>query len=115
MLVPLAWTAGSIGVAGVGVFAAAGLMSLATYSSLREKCGDAPCGPAQADELARGKTQQLVANIGAGIAVAGLFTGATLWAVAAQPNRAADPASPPSAPKVGLSVGPASVTLSGTF
>jgi hypothetical protein len=75
---PYAYVAGGIGVAGLGLFAVAGIMANGTYSDLSDSCGG-PCPPDRQDDVDAGKTQQTLANIGLIVGAVGLAAGATLF------------------------------------
>ncbi|MEO7330735.1 MAG: tetratricopeptide repeat protein [Minicystis sp.] len=79
---PLAYAAGGVGVLGMVMFAVAGSMSKSTYSSLEEKCGQGPCPSNLQSDISKGKTQQLVANVGLGVGLVGLAAGTTLFLLA---------------------------------
>ncbi len=74
-----AYVAGGVGVAGIATFAIAGLMAHSTYDDLNAACNGGPCPPDKSGEISSGKTQQTIANVGLGVGLAGLATGATLF------------------------------------
>ncbi len=82
VLRPLAYAAGGVGVVGLVMFAVAGSMSKSTYASLEEKCGQGPCPSNLESDISKGKTQQLVANVGLGVGIAGLAAGTTMFLLA---------------------------------
>jgi hypothetical protein len=75
---PYAYIAGGVGVAGLATFAIFGLMNNATYSDLQNACHPG-CPTDKHDEIETGRAQQLIANVGLGVGVAGLAAGAALW------------------------------------
>jgi hypothetical protein len=86
-----AYVAGGVGAAGILTFAIAGLAARSTYGDLQNKCGAGPCPPGHEGEIASGKTQQVVANVGLVLGVLGAGVGATLF-VLSMPKSAAAPA-----------------------
>jgi hypothetical protein len=75
-----AYVAGGVGVGGLATFAVFGLLARSTYNDLQNQCGG-PCAPDKdkTGEIASGKTQQTVANIGLAVGVLGAGVGATLF------------------------------------
>lgn len=78
-LLPYALIAGGVGVAGLGLGTAFGLMHLSTYSDIEDKCPQArrPCNDLQ-DDIDKGKSQQTIANVGFVVGGVGLGIGAAL-------------------------------------
>jgi hypothetical protein len=74
-----AYVAGGAGVAGLIVFGIFGAMEKSTYSGLQSACPGNVCPPDKASDISSGKTQQLVANVGLGVGIAGVAAGATLF------------------------------------
>ncbi len=73
--------AAGLGVGGMLMFAISGSQSQATYDSLLLACGGTPCSdPTKADPavVSRGKTEQVLANVGLGVGLVGLAAGGTL-------------------------------------
>jgi hypothetical protein len=100
---------GSVGVAGFVMFAVAGSMSKATYSSLEKDCGAGPCPSSRAEDISAGRTQQTLANVGLVIGAVGVAAGATLLVLSMGKNKSAPAAT------TGLVVGPGYVGVNGTF
>jgi len=73
-----AYVAGGVGAAGLVTFAVSGLLAKSTYNDLQTSCGG-PCPADKAGEIASGKTQQTVANVGLVLGVLGVGAGATLF------------------------------------
>ena len=73
-----AYVAGGIGAAGLLTFAVAGILAHSTYEDLQSRCGG-PCPPDKAGEIASGRTQQTVANLGLAWGLVGVATGVTLF------------------------------------
>jgi hypothetical protein len=73
-----AYVAGGVGVAGLVTFGIAGAMAKSTYDDLASTCNGA-CPPSKNDEIASGKTQQTIANVGLAVGIVGLATGAALF------------------------------------
>ena len=103
---------GGVGVVGLVMFAAAGTMSLGTYSDLEKRCGKGtPCPTSLQGEVSRGKTEQTVANVGLVLAIVGLAGAGALFAT----SIILKPSKTEAAPAAVLSFGPGSVALQGTF
>ncbi|XXY50055.1 hypothetical protein WME91_02750 [Sorangium sp. So ce269] len=82
---PLAWAAGGVGVAGIGVFAVVGALSLDAEAELRATC--APRCPG--DDVRAIRVQHAVADIGLGVGVVAL--GAAAWLYLTRPAAATPP------------------------
>jgi hypothetical protein len=108
-MLPVAIAGGGVGVAGMIMFAAAGIASNGTYSDLQKQCGNSPCPPSLSDEISRGKTEQALANTGLVVGLIGLAVGATFFTLWLLPHKHAG------ATSASLVVGPGSVGLAGTF
>lgn len=104
---PLSWVAGGLATAGFAAFAGLGLTSQSLYDDLESSCGNR-CG-ARRDDVERGESLQLGANISLGVA-AGLSAVSAAFLVVALtdpgPETLAEPAE-----KVTLRVGPGGVVL----
>lgn len=75
----LGLVAGGVGVAGLGVFAIAGLKAKSTYDGLSEDCSGGGCtSEPDKDRVDSGKSQQTIANIGLVVGVAGALASGTL-------------------------------------
>ena len=102
---------GALGVAGVVVFAVFGSLAKSNYDELVEKCPGDRCPAELQSQADTTRTQQLVANIGLAAGAVGLATGvALLVAGAVVGGSSTEPQ-----PKVGVSFGPGSVIVSGSF
>ncbi|WP_437518023.1 hypothetical protein [Sorangium sp. So ce1099] len=82
---PLAWAAGGVGVAGLGVFAVVGALSLDAEAELRATC--APRCPG--DDVRAIRVQHAVADVGLGVGVVAL--GAAAWLYLTRPAAATPP------------------------
>ncbi len=78
-LAPYAYTAVAVGAAGFGAFGFFGLSSKKKFDQLEAECGGAICPENQADTLDEGKREQLWANIGLAVGVAGAAAAVTLF------------------------------------
>lgn len=88
-----AFVAGGVGVVGMGLFTAAGILTINTFSDLTDKCGEKTrCSTGFADEVKSGKTTQTLANVGLVIGAVGLATGATLFILSLRKDKT-EPAS----------------------
>ncbi|WP_438011704.1 hypothetical protein WME89_25535 [Sorangium sp. So ce321] len=83
---PLAWAAGGVGVAGLGVFAVVGALSLDAEAELRATCAPRCRG----DDVRAIRVQHAVADIGLGVGVVAL--GAAAWLYLTRPAAAPSPA-----------------------
>lgn len=102
---PYAYLASGVGAAGIGAFAVFGIMSVNQHGKLEEACPNAECSPDMADEISRGKSQQLWANIGLAVGAVGLGTGITLLLL--------EPDKQEAGPSVALDLSPSYVGLTG--
>lgn len=103
-----AFAAAGVGVAGMILFAVEGSASNATFDRLKERCGG-PCPQEFAADVDNGKTQQLLANVGLGVGIAGLAAGATLFALSMKKKPDT------TQPQTTWLIGPSSVGVRGTF
>ncbi len=76
---PWAYVAGGIGAAGLVTFGIFAVMAKSTYDDLNSACNGGPCPSSKNGEISSGKTQQVVANVGLGVGIAGVAIGATLF------------------------------------
>jgi hypothetical protein len=76
-----AYVVGGVGAAGLLVFGIFGAMDDSTFSGLQNACLHNACPPSKSSDISTGKTQQLVANIGLGVGIAGVAAGATLFVI----------------------------------
>ena len=98
----------ALGVAGWVTFAVAGSMASSEFADLERDCGTPPCtDPAKADAISRGKTLDLVANIGLVAGAVGVAAGTTLMLVGSLKNR--------SEPAVGIVLLPLGLGMRGHF
>ncbi len=112
---PLVWVAGGVGVVGLATFATFGSLHKKKIDDLESKCPDKRCDPSLQSDADQGKRFKLAANLGLGIGVAGLATGAVLF-FTGRSNSAA-PADRARAERRGtkVSIGLGSVHVSGRF
>ncbi len=112
-LLPWAWLAGGVGVAGAATFAIAGSMAVGTRNDLDAVCPDRHCAPSSRDDADAGRTQQAVANVGLAIALIGGGTALTL--VLAESSHSGVPArsSAPERRSLRVSLGAGSVAVGG--
>jgi hypothetical protein len=108
-MLPAAIAGAGVGVAGLLTFTIAGIASNSTYDDLRAKCGTGPCPSTLAGEVSRGKTQQVVANVGLVFGILGVAAGATFFVWWLLPPSHSGSAS------ASLVVGPSSLGVRGTF
>ncbi|WP_437841834.1 hypothetical protein [Sorangium sp. So ce1153] len=108
---PLAWTAGGVGVVGLGVFAVVGALSLDAEADLRATC--APRCPG--DDVRAIRVQHAVADVGLGVGVVAL--GAAAWLYLTRPAAATPPPARASAlrPAIRPLVAGASAGVEGAF
>jgi hypothetical protein len=86
-----AYAAGGVGVAGFAVFGIFGAMEKSTYSTLQSSCPGNVCPPDKAGDISSGKTQQLLANVGLGVGIAGVAVGTTLFVLSLGGNSSTAP------------------------
>ena len=66
-------------------------MEKSTYSTLQSSCPGNACPPDKAADISSGKTQQLLANVGLGVGIAGVAVGATLFVLSLGGNSSTAP------------------------
>jgi hypothetical protein len=76
---PYAYIAGGVGAAGLLVLAISGGMEKSTYNGLVSACPGDRCPPGKASDISSAKTEQVLANVGLGVGLAGVAAGATLF------------------------------------
>jgi hypothetical protein len=74
-----AFVSGGVGLVGLGLFAAEGVMVNSAYSTLQSECGTKPCPASRKDEVDSAKSKQTIANIGLAIGGVGVATGVVLF------------------------------------
>lgn len=104
-----AFVAAGVGVAGIATFAIVGSMANSKFDDLESTCKGGTCPPDKQEDIDSGKTYQLVANVGLGLGVVGLGTGALLYLL--EPKREAAS----TGTTVHVSVGPGSVSVGGSL
>jgi hypothetical protein len=111
---PYAYAAGAVGAAGVLTFAIAGLLSDSTYSDLHSACGGGPCPASKQSEVSTGQSEQLAANVGLGVGLAGLAAGVTMF-ILSLPPKGTPPSEPPESAPVEVSFAPGWIGMRGRF
>jgi hypothetical protein len=95
---------GAVGLAGFGVFA---LMNRSTYHDLEAGCPSGDCPPDRQSDIDAGQRYQLFANIGLGVAAAGLTTAVVLFVLSRPGEKPA--------PSVALYAAPGGLLVRGRF
>ncbi len=108
----LAYVAGGIGVLGLATFGIFGAMNNSAFGKLEDRCTNGQCPPDLQDDRDSGETYQTVANVGLVVGVVGLAAGTVLF-LTSKPSQEATTAA--RGPRVGVGVGPGSVTVAGSF
>jgi hypothetical protein len=104
----LAIVAGGVGIVGIGVGTIFGLKASSTWSDAKSHCTPYPhCGPEGAKLSDDASSQATVSTVGFVVGAVGLVGGAVLWFTAPKANS--------DSPKVGIGIGPSSVSLDGRF
>jgi hypothetical protein len=108
-LLPLAYIAAGIGVAGLATFGTFGVMSNSTYGDLKSACPSSTggCPPGKQGEISTGRTEQTVANVGLVVGLLGAAVSVTLF-VLTVPSKS-------SAVSAALCFGPEYLGLNGTL
>jgi hypothetical protein len=83
---PYSYVVGGIGVAGLALFAAYGIIDNSTYSDLQSSCPHNACPPAKQSEVDAGRTQQTVANVSLVVGAVGVAAGVTLFVLSLSPK-----------------------------
>jgi hypothetical protein len=104
----VSYAVGGVGAASLVVMGVFGGLALKKHDELLDACGEAPC-PERQDDIDAGRTFKLVSNVTLVAGVALLAAGVTLYFTAA------DDAPPETKPTTALVMGPASLTLTGSF
>jgi len=107
----LAYVAGGVGVAGFATFAIFGVLNNKKYDDLEAQCPGGVCPPSASSDAETGRTYQTLANVGLGVGIVGLATGAVLFLTAPSPKTETASLKPTTR----LAVGPASVSFQGKF
>jgi hypothetical protein len=108
-LLPWAYVAGGVGVAGLAAFGIFGAMTNSKFGALETECADGHCPPDRSDDIDTGRRYQLIANIGLVAGVVGLGTGAALFVLSSGQEKQA------SSRKPWVAVGPGNVQVGGRF
>jgi len=74
-----AYVAGGVGVAGLAAFAIFGLMARSNYDDPSRGCAGGPCSNDKTGEIASGKTDETLANVGLAIGIAGASAATALF------------------------------------
>ena len=109
-----AYVAGGVGVAGFIAFGIFGAMGKSTYSSLQSSCPNNVCPADKAGDISSGKTQELIANVGLGVGIAGVAVGATLFVLSLGGSSSSSSA-PPQAASTSLILSPNFIGLRGAL
>jgi hypothetical protein len=113
------WAYVALGVGGAGfvTFAIFGALNQSTYHDLQAACTGGHCPADRADQIDRGRTQQLIANVGAGVGVAGGLLAIAFWASASDRGPTSSGAQPAPHPLqvTAIGLGPSRVAVRGTF
>jgi hypothetical protein len=99
---------GGVGIAGLATFAIFGAMEKSKFNQLNDACHGAPCPPGHEDDIAAGRSQKTIANVGLAVGAAGVAAGVVLFAVSGR-SKAATTA------QTSLVVGPGFVGVGGTL
>jgi hypothetical protein len=81
-----AYVAGGVGVVGLATFAVFGVMEKSKFNELNDACHAGPCPPGHADDIAAGRSQQKIANIGLAAGAVGVAAGVVLFVVSGRPK-----------------------------
>lgn len=106
---PYAYVAGAIGAVGLVTFVVAGAMANHVYSDLSDACGGGACPPSRSDDVARGKRDQTIANVGLVVSIVGFAAGVTLFVISAPKKKDGEGAS------AAVSITPSGLRLAGAF
>jgi hypothetical protein len=107
----LAYVAGGVGVAGFATFAVFGILNNGKYQDLEAQCPGGICPPGTSNDAEAGRMYQTLANVGLGVGIVGLASGAVLFLTAPSPRTETASLKPTTR----LAVGPTSVSLQGKF
>jgi hypothetical protein len=105
-----AFVAGGVGAAGLLTFAIFGAVSNGKYNGLQSTCGSGRCPASSVDDIAAGKRDQRIANIGLVVGIVGLGAGVTLFVLSTSSTQTKE-----TKPVAELVVGPGSVLVQGAF
>jgi hypothetical protein len=104
------YVSAGVGAAGLLTFTIFGILDNKKFNELDSDCTGGVCPPELADDAEKGRSFQALANVGLGVGVIGIGTGAVLLLTAPRDARTASHRAHPR-----LLVGPGSVTVKGTF
>lgn len=105
----LAYVAGGIGAAGLVTFAVFGVLNNSKYNDLQKSCPNNLCPASRKSDADTGSTYQTIANVGLGVGVVGVVSGAILYFLSTKQERGTATNRPR------LSVGLRSVRITGKF
>ena len=108
-----AYVLGGIGIAGIVVGSATGIMTLSKKSEIDENCPDRKCNEQGREAVDSAQTTGLISTISFGVGLAALGGAAAVYFIS-KGDRAESQARAPK-PKLRLLVGPSSLQVSGTF
>lgn len=109
---PLVWIGASVAGAGLVVGVATGAASLAKVSKIKESCTGNRCPASTESDRSKANTLANVSNVGLGVAAAGAIVGAIGIGLSFHHEA---PDGEPSSASAALKVGPAGLSLEGTF
>ncbi len=104
------YAVGGLGAAGLVTFTIFGILDNQKFNDLESGCTNNVCPASLADDAEQGRTFQALANVGLGVGIVGLGTGAALLLTAPRHKREA---ATPGRPR--LLVGPGLVAVKGKF
>jgi len=109
---PAAWVSGGVALAGAGVFVGFGLASQSEYDSVKKLC-ESPCANNSTAKSwsQTGKTEQLVANVGAIVGGAAAVAAVTFVILSVSGASPSGPARGGTEPSVLLGLGSAAVSV----
>ena len=104
------YAAGGVGVAGLLTFTLFGILDNKKFNDVESGCTGLVCPSALADDAERGRSYQALANVGLGVGLAGIGTGAILLLTAPREQNTSARRS-----RTQLLVGPGTVNVKGAF
>jgi hypothetical protein len=79
-----------------------------TYDDLKSTCQSGPCPPSRADDIAKGRSQETIANVGLAIGLVGVAAGVVLYLTSIPPKA-------PASARAGIVVAPGFVGVRGSL
>jgi len=102
-----AWISAGVGVVGLSAFGIFGYLDKKTHNALDSECTNSRCPASSLDKIDAGRRDQLIANVGLGVAAVGAVAATTLFILS--PRKEA------TTPQVSIGASPTGLVVDGRF